>query len=278
MPVVPEINFPEKVKIISVIQHCSIDKDYAIAFTIELTLDGKKILDLNAAEVYSPILELILGPVIGPISPNEKEGGFEPTIEAPEARSIFEKGSSFGIPFTTKNQKKNYLRRVRRKIAKSRKVEPEAVEDLPIPASSPLLQGSHFHPLATASGEERVSRIASIPPCPVDYSTKRTHKEKQLQRTRMLRNIIHTCAAQTPVGLIISSDVPVVDPISASVSSSKPPPITPELSTRRPKDSTLYDVGAFTLQTPAPSIEVNVPHSVEDATLLTTSSGAIEGE
>ncbi|KAH0449755.1 hypothetical protein IEQ34_020447 [Dendrobium chrysotoxum] len=142
--------------------------------TAELTLDRKSILSLNAAEANSPVLELVLGPVTDP-------------IEAPEIGSIFEKGSSSGIPSTSKNQKKNYLRRVRRKIAKSRKivevkilaqVDPEAVEDLPIPASSPLLQGSRFDPLAAASGEERVSKIASIPPRPVDYSTKRTPEEK----------------------------------------------------------------------------------------------------
>ncbi|KAH0454876.1 hypothetical protein IEQ34_016800 [Dendrobium chrysotoxum] len=144
--------------------------------TAELTLDGKSILSLNAAKADSPILEPVLGPVTDP-------------VEAPVIGSIFKKGSSSGIPFTSKNQKKNYLRRVRRKIAKSRKimevktlaqVNPEAVEDLPIPASSPLLQGSRFHPLAAASGEERVSRIARIPPRPVDYSTKRAPEEKQL--------------------------------------------------------------------------------------------------
>ncbi|KAH0448395.1 hypothetical protein IEQ34_022195 [Dendrobium chrysotoxum] len=123
------------------------------------------------------------GPVTDRVVPEEKEGGPEDAVEAPEIRSVFEKGSSSGIPFTSKNQKKNYLRRVRRKIAKSRKivevktlaqVDPEAVEDLPIPAFSPLLQGSHFHPLVAAPGEERVSRIASIPPRHIDYSTKRT--------------------------------------------------------------------------------------------------------
>ncbi|KAH0470368.1 hypothetical protein IEQ34_000091 [Dendrobium chrysotoxum] len=155
--------------------------------TAELTLDGKSILSLNAAEADSPVLELVLGPVTDPVVPDEKKGGPEAAVEAPETGSIFEKGSSSGIPFTSKNQKNNYLRRVRRKIAKSRKivevktlaqVDPEPVEDLPIPASFPLLQGSRFHPLAAASEEERVSRIASIPPCPVDYSIKRTSEEK----------------------------------------------------------------------------------------------------
>ncbi|KAH0456663.1 hypothetical protein IEQ34_014570 [Dendrobium chrysotoxum] len=404
--------------------------------TTELTLDGKSILSLNVAEVDSPVLELVLGPVTDP-------------IEAPEIGSIFEKGSSSGIPFTSKNQKKNYLRRVRRKIAKSRKivefktlaqVDLEPVEDLPIPASSPLLQGSRFHPLAAASGEERVSRIASIPPRPVDYSTKRTPEEKQLQRTRMLRNIIHTCAAQmgetkeqyvkhlkgvishrfekeilreeksdaknltpqsvrrnkkfvrqpaasvlvdgyhrvprplsskmegivltgsergrrlvgrppaplppppklasvvvkaqenskaegrvevkgkraksldkkyvpkktsrvnipspvvkslhsqielpqastsatkTPIGLIVSSDTSVMDPVDTSVDSSKFLPSTPRLLVRVSEDSTLLDVGVSTLQTPASSFEVDAPHLVKDATLLTTDPGMVEGE
>ncbi|KAL0927524.1 hypothetical protein M5K25_001699 [Dendrobium thyrsiflorum] len=76
------------------------------------------------------------------------------------------------------------------------KVAPEAVEELPILAFSPLLKGSSFYPLTAAAGEERVSWIASTPPCPVDYSIKKTPKEKQVLRTRILRNIIHTCAAQ----------------------------------------------------------------------------------
>ncbi|KAH0434479.1 hypothetical protein IEQ34_026813 [Dendrobium chrysotoxum] len=118
-----------------------------------------------------------------------------------------EQGSSrFEALFGTKSAKKNYLRRVRKKITKLRKiaaqkalslVEPEAAEELPIPASSPLLKGSRFHPLTATAGEERVTRIASSPPSSVDYSVKRTSKEKHTMRTRMLRNIIHTCAAQS---------------------------------------------------------------------------------
>ncbi|KAH0448167.1 hypothetical protein IEQ34_021967 [Dendrobium chrysotoxum] len=116
--------------------------------TIELTLNGKKILDLNDVEVDNPVLELVLG--LGPdsLKPNKKEGGYKAIIEALEVRSIFEKGSGSGILFTSKNQKKNFMRRVMRKFAKSYKVvkvktltqvELEAIEDMHIPASSPLL-------------------------------------------------------------------------------------------------------------------------------------------
>ncbi|PKU68492.1 hypothetical protein MA16_Dca020029 [Dendrobium catenatum] len=123
---------------------------------------------------------------------------------ATEGKSVFEKGSK--TLYGSKNGKKNYLRRVRKKITKSKKmaelkalmkVEPEAAEELPIHASSPLLKGSHFHPLAATEGEERVTRIASTPPSPVDYLVKRTPKEKLTLRTRILKNIIHTCDAQT---------------------------------------------------------------------------------
>ncbi|KAL0906038.1 hypothetical protein M5K25_024499 [Dendrobium thyrsiflorum] len=84
------------------------------------------------------------------------------TVEGDEDALVVELAMGAG------NQRKNYLRRVRKKIAKLRKtveikalgqVEPEAVEDLSIPASSRLLKGSHFHPLAAAVGEERVTNI-----------------------------------------------------------------------------------------------------------------------
>ncbi|KAL0910749.1 hypothetical protein M5K25_018832 [Dendrobium thyrsiflorum] len=178
---------------------------FGLGFTsAELTLDGKKILELDVPKDQSPVLELVLETHLDPLSPTKGEQVGTP-VEGPEVRPTFEEGSSSATPFTSKNQRKNYLRRVRKKIAKARKgieiktlaqVEPEAVEDLPIPASSPLLRGSRFHPLAAAMGEERVTRIARAPPCPVDYSTRTTLKEKQLQRSRVLRNMIHTCAAQ----------------------------------------------------------------------------------
>ncbi|KAL0921318.1 hypothetical protein M5K25_008379 [Dendrobium thyrsiflorum] len=166
---------------------------FGLGFTsAELTLDGKKILELDVPKGQNPVLELVLETHLDPLSPTKGE-------------STFEEGSSSATPFTSKNQRKNYLRRVRKKIAKARKsieiktlaqVELEAVEDLPIPASSPLLWGSRFHPLAAAIGEERMTRIAHAPPCLVDYSTRTTLKEKQLQRSRVLRNMIHTYFAQ----------------------------------------------------------------------------------
>ncbi|PKU82734.1 hypothetical protein MA16_Dca020313 [Dendrobium catenatum] len=124
---------------------------------------------------------------------------------ATEGKLVFEKGSSSSETiYCSKNAKRNYLRRVRKKITKSKKiaklktlakVELVAAEELPIPASSPLLKESRFHPLVAAEGEERVTRIASTSSSPVDYSVKRTPKEKLTLRTRMLRNIIHTFAA-----------------------------------------------------------------------------------
>ncbi|PKU68630.1 hypothetical protein MA16_Dca026109 [Dendrobium catenatum] len=77
-----------------------------------------------------------------------------------------EEGSSSRFTFISKNQRKNYLRRVRKKIAKARnvvpaktlgQVEPEAAEEYPIPTSSPLLKGSHFYPLVAPQGEDRVA-------------------------------------------------------------------------------------------------------------------------
>ncbi|KAH0454949.1 hypothetical protein IEQ34_016873 [Dendrobium chrysotoxum] len=138
--------------------------------TLKLSMNGEKLVNLNAAELDSPILELILGLGPEPLNLSKEERKSKSTVKTIEVKSIFEKGSSSKVPFISKNQKKNYLRRVRRKIAKSRKVvevktlsqvEPEAIEDILIHASSPLLRGSRFHPLAAAEGEARVARIAS---------------------------------------------------------------------------------------------------------------------
>ncbi|PKU60686.1 hypothetical protein MA16_Dca028413 [Dendrobium catenatum] len=175
--------------------------------TLELSMDGHQIVSWDASKEVPPVVELIVGsaPTLPVISDDQKQS--EPVVEPPiEVKSIFEEGSSSGLNFSTKNQKKNYLRRRRKKISKAKRVvpfktlarvEPEADEELPIPVSSPLLKWSHFYPLASAQGEERIARIARSPPCPINYSTKKTPKEKHLQKTRALRNIIHTCAAQS---------------------------------------------------------------------------------
>ncbi|PKU60173.1 hypothetical protein MA16_Dca027953 [Dendrobium catenatum] len=175
--------------------------------TLELAMDGHQIVSLDASKEIPPVVELIVGsaPTLPVVSDDQKQS--EPVVEPPtEVKSIFVEGSSSGLSFATKNQKKNYLRRLRKKISKAKRVvpfktlaqvEPEAAKELPIPSSSPLLKGSLFYPLASAQGEERAARIARSPPCLVDYSTKKTRKEKYLQRTRTLRNIIHTCAVQT---------------------------------------------------------------------------------
>ncbi|PKU83834.1 hypothetical protein MA16_Dca018467 [Dendrobium catenatum] len=170
--------------------------------TLELSMDGHQIVSLDASKEVPPVVELIVGsaPTLPVISDDQKQS--EPVVEPPtEVMSIFEEGSSSRLNFSTKNQKKNYLRILRKKISKAKRiipfktlaqVEPDADEELPIPASSPLLKGSRFYPLASAQGEERISRISRSPPCPVDYTTKKTSKEKHLQKTRALRNIIHT--------------------------------------------------------------------------------------
>ncbi|PKU62746.1 hypothetical protein MA16_Dca028526 [Dendrobium catenatum] len=158
--------------------------------TLELSMDGHQIVSLDVSKEVPPLVELILGsaPTLPVISDDQKQS--EPVVEPPtEVKSVFEEGSSSRLNFSTKNQKKNYLRRLRKKISKAKRivpfktlaqVEPEADEELPIPASSLLLKGSRFYPLASTQGEERIARIARSPPCPVDYSTKKTSKEKNL--------------------------------------------------------------------------------------------------
>ncbi|KAH0461557.1 hypothetical protein IEQ34_009132 [Dendrobium chrysotoxum] len=184
--------------------------------TLKLSVNGGTIINLAAEGENGPVVELAVGAMSDLPPVLELAAGATLTPSVPsvqsedkkiEVKSTVEKGSSSSTAlFGTKSARKNYLRRIRKKITKSRKiaeqkalslVEPEAVEELPIPASSPLLKGSRFHPLAAAAGEERVTRIASSPPSPVDYTVKRITKEENTLRTRMLRNIIHTCAAET---------------------------------------------------------------------------------
>ncbi|KAH0458828.1 hypothetical protein IEQ34_011642 [Dendrobium chrysotoxum] len=173
---------------------------------INLTAEGKNgpvvEIAVGATSDLPPMLELVAGATLTPFA-----SSIQSEDKKTEVKSTVEKGSSSsGALFGTKSARKNYLRRIRKKITKSRKiaeqkalslVEPEAVEELHIPAFSPLLKGSRFHPLAATAGEERVTRIASSPPSPVDYTVKKTTKEKNTLRIRMLRNIIHTCAAET---------------------------------------------------------------------------------
>ncbi|KAH0461322.1 hypothetical protein IEQ34_008897 [Dendrobium chrysotoxum] len=184
--------------------------------TLKLSVNGGTIINLAAEGENGPVVELAVGATSDLPPVLELAAGATLTPSVPsvqsedkkiEVKSTVEKGSSSsGALFGTKSARKNYLRRIRKKITKSRKiaeqkalslVEHEAAEELPLPASSPLLKGSSFHPLAAAAGEERVTRIASSPPSPVDYTVKRTTKEKNTLRTKMLRNIIHTCAAET---------------------------------------------------------------------------------
>ncbi|PKU74986.1 hypothetical protein MA16_Dca020197 [Dendrobium catenatum] len=147
-------------------------------------MDGHKIVNLDASKEVPSVVELIVGsaPTLPVDSDEQKQS--EPVVEVPiKVKSIFEEGSSSGLTFATKNQRKNYMRRIRKNISKAKRVvpfktlaqvEPEAAKELPIPTSSPLLKGSRFYPLIAAHGEERLGRIAYSPPCPVDYSTRKT--------------------------------------------------------------------------------------------------------
>ncbi|KAH0450923.1 hypothetical protein IEQ34_021615 [Dendrobium chrysotoxum] len=183
--------------------------------SLKLSVNGGTLINLTIEGENGPVVELAVGPTSDLPTMLELVAGAILTPPAPlvqnkdkkiEVRSTIEKGSSnLGALFGTKSARKNYLTRVSKKIAKSRKiaeqkalslVDLEATEEFPVPPSSPLLKGSHFYPLVAAVGEERVVRITSSPPSSVDYSVKRTTKEKHTLRTRMLRNNIHICAAK----------------------------------------------------------------------------------
>ncbi|KAH0462955.1 hypothetical protein IEQ34_007537 [Dendrobium chrysotoxum] len=189
--------------------------------SLKLSVTSGTIINLVAEDNKdAPMVEIVIGagtdtpPILEtkdivtsvPIAPPAQEDKKRKPAVKFRVNSVFEKlSSSSKEPFRTNSARKNYLRRVRNKITKLRKiveqktlslVEPKTAEKLPITASSPLLKGSRFHPLTTAARAMRVTRIASSPPSPVDYFVKRTPNEKHALRTRMLRNIIHTCAAQ----------------------------------------------------------------------------------
>ncbi|PKU59370.1 hypothetical protein MA16_Dca028910 [Dendrobium catenatum] len=175
----------------STVNHQGSTVVFGIRFnTLEFFMDGHEIVSLDASKDPTPVIELIVGSAPTVLVETDVQKQSEPVIETPNVvKSVFEEGSSSRLNFATKNQKKNYLMRLRKKITKAKRVvpfktlaqvEPEAADKLPIPASSPLLKGSRFYPLASAQGEERAARIACSPPCLVDYSTKKTSREKHL--------------------------------------------------------------------------------------------------
>ncbi|KAL0916025.1 hypothetical protein M5K25_013504 [Dendrobium thyrsiflorum] len=95
-----------------------------------------------------------------------------------ERPSQSEIGSNSSAPFIGKNRKKNYLRRVKKRIIKARKnaesaafkrVKFEGSKEFVAPCTYPLSGGSHFHPLFVDQMREVVRRIARPSPCPFDY-------------------------------------------------------------------------------------------------------------
>ncbi|KAH0465715.1 hypothetical protein IEQ34_005818 [Dendrobium chrysotoxum] len=268
----------------------SVNGGTIINLAVEGDKNGPEVkLAVGATDNLPPMLELVAGVTLTPLAPSVQEED-----EKFEIKSTVEKGSSSSKPlFGTRSARKNYLRRVRKKIIKSRKiaeqkalslVEPEAAEELPIPASSPLLKGSHFHPLVATTGEERVARIVSSLPSLIDYSVKRTPKEKHTLRTRMLRNIIHTCAAETGQGPMPSNEPYILIKLSRSVGiqirdTPIPLPVeVPQLPIQGCEDSILIDVGVPAVQAPPSPVKMDIPRPIEDVTLVTIDPRTVKGE
>ncbi|KAH0466828.1 hypothetical protein IEQ34_004066 [Dendrobium chrysotoxum] len=126
--------------------------------TLKLFVNGGTIINLAAEGENSPVIELAVGATSDLPPMLELATGVTLTPSIPsvqsedkktEVKSTIEKGSSSsGALFGTKSVRKNYLRRVWKKITKSRKiaeqkalslVELEAVEELPIPAESSIM-------------------------------------------------------------------------------------------------------------------------------------------
>ncbi|KAL0921663.1 hypothetical protein M5K25_008760 [Dendrobium thyrsiflorum] len=85
------------------------------------------------------------------------------------------------VPFI-ENQKKNYLKRVKKKAIKARKitesaalkkVKSKASKEFVAPCTYPLFGGNHFHPLFIDQMREVVRRIARSSPCPFNYYTEK---------------------------------------------------------------------------------------------------------
>ncbi|PKU81017.1 hypothetical protein MA16_Dca016786 [Dendrobium catenatum] len=212
-------------------------------------------------------------------------------------------GSSSGLSFSTKNQKKNYLRKLWKKISKAKKVgsfktlaqvEPEAVEELPIRASSPLLKGSHFYPLASTQGEETIARIAHSPPCPSGKTKEEYvkqlkriishHFQKEILKEEISEATNITPQPASPLVIIVNSlptTSSVHDPVvitTAPFDDLQDLSVVLRLSSLVSEDLTLPYVGAITLHAPASPPEAYVSHLIEDSTLLTTSSRIVKEE
>ncbi|PKU67393.1 hypothetical protein MA16_Dca022367 [Dendrobium catenatum] len=111
---------------------------------------------------------------------------FDDSKEVPPVVELI-MGSALTLPVNSDEHKQS------KPVVESPRLRRSCIFLLPLPSS----RGVTFHPLAAAQGNERAARIVHSPSCPVDYSTKKTPKEKHLHRTRILWNIIYTCVAQS---------------------------------------------------------------------------------
>ncbi|KAL0909989.1 hypothetical protein M5K25_020909 [Dendrobium thyrsiflorum] len=175
--------------------------DGSIQFRVEfqnfkLSIDGERLVDLSAGtQKDSPLVEITLGQgfdspiskieaIVTPLSivPFVEMGNNQQSMIIKEIQSVSEIGSNFSTYFASKNQKKNYLKRVKKKAIKARKiaesgalkkVKSEANKEFVAPCTYPLFGGSHFHPLFVDQMRQVVKRIARPSPCPFSYYTEK---------------------------------------------------------------------------------------------------------
>ncbi|KAL0903442.1 hypothetical protein M5K25_027823 [Dendrobium thyrsiflorum] len=169
--------------------------DGSIQFRVEfqnfkLSIDGETLIDLPARMLWdSPLVEITLGSgVDSPISemevdvtplttvPSTKEDKSQELID--EEFSQSEIGSSSSTLFvTSKNRKKNYLRRLRKRNFKARMIaESETFKQVKFEAKQEFV-APYTYPLPFAQRKEVVSRVAQSSMRLLDYYTKRINQD-----------------------------------------------------------------------------------------------------
>ncbi|KAL0927684.1 hypothetical protein M5K25_001882 [Dendrobium thyrsiflorum] len=172
--------------------------DGSIQFRVEfqnfkLSIDGETLIDLPAGLQWDlPLVEITLGSGVDssiskmeiivtplPIVPLTEEDKHQESMTIDEGSSQSEIGSSSSTLFvTSKNRKKNYLRRLRKRNFKARMIdESETFKQVEFEAKKEFVAPYTF-PLPFAQRKEVVSRVAQSSMRLLDYYTRRINQDR----------------------------------------------------------------------------------------------------
>ncbi|KAH0455169.1 hypothetical protein IEQ34_015201 [Dendrobium chrysotoxum] len=144
----------------------------------------------SGSGVNSPISEMEA--VVTPLTTvsSTEEDNNQKLITTGELPSQSEIESSSGIPVASKNKRKNYLRRVRKKVVKARKtaevkalkyVKSKTNKQFVAPSTYPFPDGNHFHPSPFAQRKEVVEMSTRSSIHLLDYYMARINQAKTEQ-------------------------------------------------------------------------------------------------